>query len=139
MENLTPRQQRFVSEYLIDLNGTQAAIRAGYSEKTAAEQASRLLTNVKVQETIAEARSRVAQKAEWSATDRLLSLKAIHDASMEDDRRTAIAAIAEANKMQGSYAPIKQDHTSSDGTMTPRPTTIRIVAADDGSNDNAST
>lgn len=139
MENLTPRQQRFVSEYLIDLNATQAAIRAGYSEKTAAEQASRLLTNVKVQETIAEARSRIAQKAEWSATDRLLSLKAIHDASMDDDRRTAIAAIAEANKMQGSYAPIKQDHTSSDGSMASKPTTIRIVAADDGSNDNAST
>jgi phage terminase small subunit len=32
---LTPRQQRFVDEYLIDLNATQAAIRAGYSEKTA--------------------------------------------------------------------------------------------------------
>ena len=33
--SLTPKQQRFVSEYLIDLNATQAAIRAGYSEKTA--------------------------------------------------------------------------------------------------------
>ncbi len=37
MANLTPKQQRFVEEYLIDLNGTQAAIRAGYSEKTANE------------------------------------------------------------------------------------------------------
>ena len=35
MANLTPKQQRFVEEYLIDLNATQAAIRAGYSEKTA--------------------------------------------------------------------------------------------------------
>ncbi len=33
---LNPKQQRFVDEYLIDLNATQAAIRAGYSEKTAA-------------------------------------------------------------------------------------------------------
>jgi phage terminase small subunit len=33
--NLTPKQERFVAEYLIDLNATQAAIRAGYSEKTA--------------------------------------------------------------------------------------------------------
>ena len=32
---LTPRQSRFVDEYLVDLNATQAAIRAGYSEKTA--------------------------------------------------------------------------------------------------------
>lgn len=139
MENLTPRQQRFVSEYLIDLNATQAAIRAGYSEKTARQVASENLTKPNIAEAIAEARSRLAQKAEWSAVDRLLSLKAIHDASMEDDRRTAIAAIAEANKMQGSYAPIKQDHTSSDGSMASKPTTIRIVAADDGSNDNAST
>lgn len=37
MAELTPKQARFVSEYLIDLNATQAAIRAGYSEKTANE------------------------------------------------------------------------------------------------------
>ena len=37
MANLTPKQQRFVEEYLIDLNATQAAIRSGYSEKTANE------------------------------------------------------------------------------------------------------
>ena len=46
---LTAKQQRFCDEYLIDLNATQAAIRAGYSEKTACEQGARLLTNVKVQ------------------------------------------------------------------------------------------
>ena len=45
----------FVNEYLIDLNATQAAIRAGYSPKTACEQASRLLANVKVQTKIAKA------------------------------------------------------------------------------------
>ena len=45
---LTPRQARFVKEYLVDLNGTQAAIRAGYSEKTAQTQSSRLLSNVMV-------------------------------------------------------------------------------------------
>ncbi len=35
--NLTPKQQRFIDEYLTDLNATQAAIRAGYSEKTASQ------------------------------------------------------------------------------------------------------
>lgn len=45
---LTAKQQRFVDEYLIDLNATKAAIRAGYSANTAEQQASRLLTNVKV-------------------------------------------------------------------------------------------
>lgn len=45
---LNPKQQRFCEEYMIDLNATQAAIRAGYSVKTATEQGARLLTNVKV-------------------------------------------------------------------------------------------
>lgn len=45
-DKLTPRQAAFVAEYLIDLNGTQAAIRAGYSPATAQEQASRLLSDV---------------------------------------------------------------------------------------------
>lgn len=45
---LTAKQQRFVDEYLIDLNATQAATRAGYSKKTANEQGSRLLANVSV-------------------------------------------------------------------------------------------
>ena len=54
MAKLTEKQQRFVDEYLIDLNATQAAIRAGYSAKTACEQGARLLANVKVQGTIAE-------------------------------------------------------------------------------------
>ena len=46
--DLTPRQQRFVEEYLVDLNATQAAIRAGYSPKTANEQGSRLLSYASV-------------------------------------------------------------------------------------------
>lgn len=52
MAKLTARQKAFVNEYLIDLNATQAAIRAGYSQKTAAEQATRLLTNVNIQDNL---------------------------------------------------------------------------------------
>jgi phage terminase small subunit len=54
---LTPKQARFVAEYLIDLNATQAAKRAGYSDKTADQQGCRLLINVKVAAAIAEAQS----------------------------------------------------------------------------------
>ena len=46
--NLNDKQQRFVDEYLIDLNATQAAIRAGYSKKTARSQGQRLLTHVDI-------------------------------------------------------------------------------------------
>ena len=49
---LTEKQQRFVSEYLVDLNATQAAVRAGYSRKTAYSMGQRLLKKVEVQEAI---------------------------------------------------------------------------------------
>ncbi len=55
--SLTPRQARFVEEYLLDLNATQAAIRAGYSKKTAYSQGERLLRNVEVAAAVAEAKS----------------------------------------------------------------------------------
>lgn len=51
---LTPKQQQFCLEYLKDFNGTQAAIRAGYSKKTANEQAARMLANVNIQNHIRE-------------------------------------------------------------------------------------
>lgn len=54
MSGLSPRARQFAYEYIINKNGTQAAIRAGYSPKTADQQASRLLTNVKVQALINE-------------------------------------------------------------------------------------
>ncbi|MCC2232394.1 terminase small subunit [Lachnospiraceae bacterium CLA-AA-H215] len=52
---LTEKQKRFAEEYLMDLNATQAAIRAGYSAKTANEQGSRLLANVSIQKAISKA------------------------------------------------------------------------------------
>jgi len=51
---LTPRQARFVDEYLVDLNATQAAIRAGYSASSADVNGSRMLGNAKVARAIAE-------------------------------------------------------------------------------------
>ncbi|EPN8209626.1 TPA: terminase small subunit [Yersinia enterocolitica] len=57
MKQLTPKQELFCREYLKDLNATQAAIRAGYSEKTAQVQSSRLLSNVMVQDRIASLKS----------------------------------------------------------------------------------
>ena len=69
---LTPRQQRFVEEYLVDLNGTQAAIRAGYSAHTANEQAARLLANVSVRSAIERGKSDVAART-GASVDELVS------------------------------------------------------------------
>lgn len=55
MAKLTAKQELFVEEYLIDLNATQAAIRAGYAPKAANEQGARLLANVSVRARIDEA------------------------------------------------------------------------------------
>ena len=55
MPKLTKKQQAFVAEYLVDMNGTQAAIRAGYSPKTAQPQSARLLSNVMVQAALEKA------------------------------------------------------------------------------------
>ena len=63
MKKLTPKQQRFVEEYCVDFNGTQAAIRAGYSKNTATEQASRLLRNVNIQAAIKERLDELAMTA----------------------------------------------------------------------------
>ena len=64
MANLTPKQQRFVEEYLIDLNATQAAIRAGYSEKTAKVIAAQNLSKLNVQEAIEEAQSKRTEQTQ---------------------------------------------------------------------------
>ena len=71
MAKLTPKQFRFADEYLIDLNATQAAIRAGYSPKTANEQGARLLANVSIQEYIAEMMA-LKDKALIAAQDEVL-------------------------------------------------------------------
>ena len=64
MTELTPKQARFVNEYLIDLNATQAAIRSGYSERTAKSQGQRLLTHVDIKASIASRQHELAETCE---------------------------------------------------------------------------
>jgi len=62
----TDQQRLFVQEYMVDLCGTRAAIRAGYSEATAAQQASRLLRNVKIHTAIKAGLDDIAERAHVS-------------------------------------------------------------------------
>ena len=64
---LTAKQARFIEEYLIDLNATQAAIRAGYSAKAAHVTGSRLLTNAKVVAAISAAKQERSQSTKIDA------------------------------------------------------------------------
>ncbi len=59
---LNDKQSAFVREYLVDFNATQAAIRAGYSKKTAAQLGHTLLRNVEIQACLAEFRQKAAEK-----------------------------------------------------------------------------
>jgi phage terminase small subunit len=61
------RQIKFVEEYIKSLNATDAAIKAGYSEKTARSQGSRLLTNVDIQEAIQKAKIERQERANIDA------------------------------------------------------------------------
>ncbi len=72
---LTARQERFVDEYLVDLNAKQAAIRAGYSPKSAHVEGSRLLTNAKVAAAIAAAKR---ERAEATKIDAEYVLRKLH-------------------------------------------------------------
>lgn len=74
---LRPKHVRFVQEYLIDLNATQAAIRAGYSAKTAEQQGPRLLGNAGIAKAIFEAEQRRSARTEIAADAVLHELSAV--------------------------------------------------------------
>ncbi len=109
MAKLSPRHERFCQEYLRDLIGTQAAIRAGYSTKGASVIASNLLRNSKIQSRVAQLKDLQAKRLEVTA-DRVLkeyaklafldirkafdadgNLKAISE--LDDDTAAAVAGI----------------------------------------------
>lgn len=70
-KGLTDKQLKFCREYVIDMNGTQAAIRAGYAEKSANEQAARMLAKDSIRTEIAGLKQEQARRTEISA-DRVL-------------------------------------------------------------------
>lgn len=84
MAKLTDKQQRFVDEYLIDLNATQAAIRAGYSAKTADQQGSRMLANVKVKQAVAEKQAQRSKRTGVNQDRVVLELAKVAFAKMTD-------------------------------------------------------
>ena len=81
-KKLTPKQQRFVDEYLIDLNATQAAIRAGYSEKTAGSIGEENLKKPEIQTVIQAAFKSRQQRTELSQDEVLNDLRELRDMCM---------------------------------------------------------
>lgn len=85
MAKLTPKQEMFVKEYLIDLNATQAAIRAGYSRKTADRIGPELLGKTCVKQAIIEANKERVERVQLDADWVLTRLKLISDRCVQGE------------------------------------------------------
>lgn len=94
---MNDKQRLFVAEFLKDLNATQAAIRAGYSAKTAKQQGQRLLTNVDVSAAIAAGK---ADRSERTKVDADWLLTRLADESVAD--------IADLYDELGNVKPVKE-------------------------------
>lgn len=84
MGKLTDRQKRFIAEYLVDLNATQAAIRAGYSEKTAKQIGSDNLSKIDIKTEIERRQGKTSAKLEITQEAVVRELAAIAFANGTD-------------------------------------------------------
>lgn len=80
---MTPKQQRFVEEYLVDLNGSAAARRAGYSERTANRMACENLTKPDIAASISAAKGDLAEKTGRRVADVLADIGKVRSNAME--------------------------------------------------------
>ncbi len=94
-DELTPKQLRFCQEYLVDFNATQAAIRAGYSKKTAYSQGQRLLKNVETQKKLRELIQQQTVRTQIDA-----------DKVIKEAGRVALADVGLAFKEDGTFKDI---------------------------------
>ena len=130
MANLTPKQQRFVEEYLIDLNATQAAIRAGYSEKTAKEIGSENLTKPNIAKAIAEAQEKLSNKAQVTVEMVVQGLlNEAKDLSEGSTQSARVSAWAHLGKHLGMFKG-KIEHTGPNGG--PINMSLKVVFENDG-------
>ena len=132
MAKLTPKQQRFVDEYLIDLNATQAAIRSGYSPKTAEQQGFQLLKKTSVSEAIEQAQQERQKRTLVTQDDVIRGLLTEAEWQGEGSSHSArVSAWAHLGKHLNMFTD-KIDHTSSDGSMSPNLKIEFINASDTG-------
>lgn len=137
MRELTPKQERFVEEYLVDLNATQAAIRAGYSAKTAEWQGPQLLGKSHVAAAVQARRRVISERTMRSVADVLADIGRVRDDAMRlvEDPRTGEQCMVshkdalKALELEGKHLGAFQENINlrnPDGSM--QPTVIKITA-----------
>jgi phage terminase small subunit len=125
---LTPKKQLFVAEYTVDWNATQAAIRAGYSKKTAYSIGNELLNKPEIQAAIKAHLDGRAKKCEVTAESLIAELEEARLIALGAETPQSSAAVAATMgkaKLVG-LDKVVIDHKSSDGSMSPN--IIEIVA-----------
>jgi len=127
-QGLTEKQQRFVDEYLIDLNATQAAIRAGYSVRTAKSQGQRMLTFVDVlnaiQLKIVARSEKVGVDAEWVLTESVALYKIARDAIGDEPAAKMVSAAKGALELVGRHVDVQAFKDKLDVVVTDRAAVI---------------
>jgi phage terminase small subunit len=109
MRRLTAKQERFVLEYLVDFNGAQAAIRAGYSQKGARQAAYRLLSNDYISQCIEEKAQAHSQRLGLQRDDVISALLAsIALAEREGRLRQVIAGWREIARLLNLYPAVRK-------------------------------
>lgn len=114
--SLTARQLRWVDEFLVDGNATAAAVRAGYSERSARSIAHENMTKPALQAVLAERRGEVANRLQITREGVIQGLlDAVHLAKEQANPAGMVAGLREIGKMLGYYAPeVKRVELSSD-------------------------
>ena len=120
VRKLTDKQAAFVAEYLVDLNATQAAIRAGYSERTAYRIGAELLQKTSVAEAIAAGQAKRAQRVEITADRVVAELAKIAFADPRDLMEwgpdgVKLKASADLNEEQAASVAEVSETTTKDG------------------------
>ena len=113
--SLTDRQERFCEEYLLDLNATQAAIRAGYSPESARVTACRMLTNANIQAEIQEKKAQRTARAESDGDMVIAELEKLGFAPL-CDRLTAASKIR-ALELLGKHHGVISDKRDVGGNL----------------------
>jgi len=103
MKKLTDKQEQFCREYVIDHNATQAAIRSGYSEKTANNNIMQLMVNNGVKERIEELQSKQNEQLEIDALWVRKEFKYMYDKCRDEESHSALKALESLAKHTGFY------------------------------------
>ena len=123
---LTPKQRMFVAEYLIDLSATQAAIRAGYSKRTANRIGPENLSKPVIAAAIEQAVNDRSEKLSLSAEDVIQSILSIRQMAIADKE---LANALKANELLGKHLKLFTDKTELSGPGDgPIVTRVELVA-----------